>query len=80
MDGIADLRKILEDLGCRRLFLVIDSSYPFLNIKDALEVLPVSEKVKFSDFTPNPLYEQVCKGVKLLRESSCDTILAVGGR
>ena len=33
----------------------------------------------FSDFTPNPLYEQVCNGIELLKNSNCDTILAVGG-
>lgn len=33
----------------------------------------------FSDFTPNPLYEQVCNGIELLKSSNCDTILAVGG-
>ena len=66
-------------MGCRKLFLVIDSSYPFLNIKDSIEALPVEEKVKFSDFTPNPLYEQVCNGIELLKSSQCDTILAVGG-
>ena len=33
----------------------------------------------FSDFTPNPLYEQVCNGIGLLKSSNCDTILAVGG-
>ena len=70
---------ILKDLGCKKLFLVIDSSYPFLNIKDAIEALPVEEKVKFSDFTPNPLYEQVCNGIELFESSHCDTILAVGG-
>lgn len=35
--------------------------------------------MKFSDFTPNPLYEQVCNGIELLKTSKCDTILAVGG-
>ena len=69
---------ILQEVGCQKLFLVIDSSFPFLNIKDAIEALPV-EKVKFSDFTPNPLYEQVCKGIELLKESKCEAILAVGG-
>ena len=33
----------------------------------------------FSDFTPNPLYEQVSNGIELLKTSNCDTILAVGG-
>lgn len=77
--GIANLPAILKEVGCKKLFLVIDSSYPFLNIKDVIEALPVEEKVKFSDFTPNPLYEQVCNGIELLKSSNCDTILAVGG-
>lgn len=59
--------------------MVVDSSYPFLNIKDAIEALPVKERVMFSEFTPNPLYEQVCNGIELLKSSNCDTILAVGG-
>ena len=79
INGIANLPAILKEVGCKKLFLVIDSSYPFLNIKDAIEDLPVEEKVKFSDFTPNPLYEQVCNGIELLKQSKCDTILAVGG-
>lgn len=79
INGISNLPVILKEVGCKRLFLVIDSSYPFLNIKDAIEALPVEEKVMFSDFTPNPLYEQVCKGIELLKQSKCDTILAVGG-
>ena len=78
INRIDKLPGILQEMGCQKLFLVIDSSYPYLNIKDAIEALPV-EKVKFSDFTPNPLYEQVCKGIELLKESKCDAILAVGG-
>ena len=79
INGIDHLPGILQEIGCKKLFLVIDSSYPFLNIKDAIETLPAEEKIKFSDFTPNPLYEQVCKGIELLKSSKCDTILAVGG-
>lgn len=79
INGIDNLPGILQEVGCKKLFLVIDSSYPFLNIKDAIEALPVEEKIKFSDFTPNPLYEQVCKGIELLKSSMCDAILAVGG-
>ena len=79
IQGIDKLSGILQEVGCRKLFLVIDSSYPFLNIKDAIEALPVKERVMFSDFTPNPLYVQVCNGIELLKASTCDTILAVGG-
>ena len=79
LNGIAQLPAILKEVGCEKLFLVVDSSYPFLNIKDAIEELSVKERVMFSDFTPNPLYEQVCNGIELLKASKCDTILAVGG-
>ena len=79
INGTANLPVILKEVGCKKLFLVINSSYPFLNIKDAIEALSVEEKVKFSDFTPNPLYEQVCNGIELLKSSHCDAILAVGG-
>lgn len=78
IQGIDKLPFIQKDINCKRLFLVVDSSYPFLNIKDKVEALDV-EKVSFSDFTPNPLYEQVCNGIELLKSSNCDTILAVGG-
>ena len=45
INGIANLPNILKEVGCKKLFLVIDSSYPFLNIKDAIEALPVKERV-----------------------------------
>lgn len=79
IEGIANLPEILRESGCRNLFLVVDSSYPFLNIREAVESLPVENKVKFSDFTPNPLYEQVSNGIELFKSSHCDSILAVGG-
>ena len=79
VSGIERLIEIFNEIDCKRLLLVADSSYPFLNIKGIIELLPVSEMVRFSDFTPNPLYEQVCKGVELLKSSQCDAILAVGG-
>ena len=69
----------MKSIGCKRLFLVVDASYPYLNIKGDIESLDLTEIVKFSDFTPNPLYEQVCEGLKLLEESQYDAILAVGG-
>lgn len=40
--------------------------------------LPTSAVV-FSDYQPNPLYENVQAGVKLFREERCDAIIAVGG-
>ena len=79
INGISNLPTILTEVRCKKLFLVVDSSYPYLNIKGILESLPVDEKVMFSGFTPNPLYEQACDGIHLFLSSGCDTILAVGG-
>ena len=78
IQGIDKLPQILKDVNCKKLFLVVDSSFPFLNVKGVIEALDV-EKVSFSDFTPNPLYEQVCKGIDLIKVEECDTILVVGG-
>ncbi len=74
--GISHLRDALE--GATKVFLVCDSSFPFLNIKEDIVNMGVPH-VMFSDFTPNPLYEQVCKGIDLFQITKCDTIVAVGG-
>lgn len=78
INGIENLPQILKIVGCKKVFLVVDSSYPFLNIMDDIENMGYPH-VKFSDFTPNPLYEQVCKGIDLFQITQCDIILAVGG-
>ena len=76
LNGISHLSEALE--GATKVFLVCDSSFPFLNIKEDIENMGVPH-VMFSDFTPNPLYEQVCKGIDLFQITKCDTIVAVGG-
>lgn len=78
LNGISHLREALEGAGATKVFLVCDSSFPFLNIKDDIENMGVPH-VMFSDFTPNPLYEQVCKGIDLFQITKCNTIVAVGG-
>lgn len=74
--GIEYLHEALE--GSTKVLLVCDSSFPFLSIKQEIEHMDVPHVV-FNDFTPNPLYEDVCKGVDLFQNTKCDTILAVGG-
>lgn len=76
LKGIQSLGDALE--GSSKVLLVCDSSFPYLNIKADIEAMDVPYVV-FSDFTPNPLYDDVCKGVDLFNITKCDTILAVGG-
>lgn len=75
-NGIDHLLEALS--GAKKILLVCDSSFQFLNIKNEIERIPVPF-VKFDQFTPNPLYEDVCKGVELFNAEQCDAILAVGG-
>lgn len=72
--GYQSIEKALQEVGSQHYMLVCDSSFPFLPIKDIFH-----PEVVFNDFTPNPLYDQVCKGVKLFNEHQCDAIVAVGG-
>ena len=74
--GVENLPRALE--GATKVLLVCDSSFPFLSIRHDIETIGVPYEV-FDQFTPNPLYEDVCKGVDLFRSAQCDAILAVGG-
>lgn len=74
LKGYENIEKSLKQVASERYMLVCDSAFPHLPIKDIFH-----PEVLFSDFTPNPLYEQVCKGVDVFNEHHCDTIVAVGG-
>ena len=74
--GISHLGEAIAD--SRKILLVVDGSFPFLNIKDDIKGMKVPYVV-FDQFTPNPLYEDVVKGVDIFNKEHCDTILAVGG-
>lgn len=77
-----ELEQYLVEQKATSVLLVCDASFPFLQVGHYLEELENRKKihfVKFSEFTPNPLYESVVKGVERLKEEQCDFILAVGG-
>ena len=76
IQGIDSIDTIIG--SSKKVLLVCDSSFPYLTIRERIEriSLPI---VKFDRFTPNPLYEDVCKGVELFNAEQCDIILAVGG-
>lgn len=68
--------------GKKTVLLVCDDSIKFLpDIRGKLEEIKKkgTSIVLFSDFRPNPLYESVVKGVRLLRDKQCDAIIAIGG-
>lgn len=74
LKGIDSLDAILQRTGISRYMLVCDSAFPYLPIKGRF-----SPKVTFDQFTSNPLYEDVCRGVEIFNSNNCDAIVAVGG-
>ena len=73
-----NIEKILRELKSKKYFLVCGGSLKKLAVSDTLDQITIPH-VTFHDFTPNPTYDDVCKGVKRFRETHCDTILAIGG-
>lgn len=72
------INEICARHNIKKLLLVCDSAFRFLLTRE--EYLNIDTKyVVFDQFTPNPLYEDVVKGVKCFRENGCDGILAIGG-
>jgi len=73
---LRDIPALLEALKGRRILLVCGKSFDRLDIAPEIKAL---QPVRFGDFAPNPVYEDICKGVELYRKENCDAILAVGG-
>lgn len=71
--GLEQIRPVLEN---KKFLIVRDSAYDYLKMKEFFDAIP---HVEFAEFTPNPLYEQVCKGVELFNQEQCELIVAIGG-
>ena len=72
------LAEIFRTLGARKFFLICGSPFDRLPLCELFESIG-TPYVRFSGFTSNPVYEDVCRGVDLFRQERCDTIVAVGG-
>lgn len=70
--------EILQSIGSEKFMLVCGGAFDFLALKDYFAGIDIPH-IRFSDFSVNPLYEDVVKGVELLRSENCDVIVAVGG-
>lgn len=73
-----DLANIIERLNAKKVMIVCGQSYKRLELSNYIDNMDV-EKVYFMDFTPNPIYEDVCKGVELFNAEQCEAIIAIGG-
>lgn len=73
-----EIGSILHELGCRKFLLVCGSSFQRLPVTDYFASLDIPY-VTFTEFTPNPQYDEVCRGVEAYRANGCDAVVAVGG-
>ena len=81
-DGaITQVAKILDRLSAGKLFLVVDeSAYTASGANKCLEPYLHSQSVtRFSNFELNPKLHDIERGVRLMRETNPDVIVALGG-
>jgi len=72
------LPEIIEKAGITKLMLVCGRSFDKQPIARTVLNMDIPI-VRFSGFGPNPLYDDVCVGIKQFNDEKCDGILAIGG-
>lgn len=72
---IADFSK---EKGCKKFMLVCGNSFKKSFMMKEIENLDLPFCI-FSDFTPNPDYNEVLNGIRLFNAENCDLIIAAGG-
>lgn len=72
------ITRMEEDYSIHNIMVVCGNNCRKLPIASEIEELefPV---VWFNDFTPNPEYESVEKGVKAFNDNKCEALIAIGG-
>jgi len=80
-DSIFRLRKVLAELGSKRIFLVTGKgSYSACGAEASLgNLLKDYDVRRFCGFTVNPKIEDIERGIDIFRASGSDTVIAVGG-
>jgi len=72
------IEKILKENSASKPMLVCGRSFDSQAIKEYIYSLNL-EIIRFSNFRPNPDYDDVIKGVKLFKDKKCDFIISIGG-
>jgi len=77
-DSYLKIIDIISEARVKKPLLVVDNAYDNLFIKGFIDSLE-TQVVLFKDFKPNPLYEDIVKGVNLFNDEKCDFIISIGG-
>lgn len=78
-NAFSNLPHILKENNCKQLFLICGNHvFQIPKIQECIHSLTIPY-VHFSDFTSNPIYEDIKKGVSVFKQTQCDFIVAIGG-
>lgn len=72
------IKEILEREHISRYMVVCGDYFASTPLKEYLDSLS-AHYVTFSDFQPNPLYEEAVAGVELYRDSGSEMLVSIGG-
>ena len=70
--------EVLKNIGAKKYMLVCSTTFFKVGLDKYFESIDIP-CVYFSEFTPNPKYEEICKGADIFEKEGCDAIVAVGG-
>ena len=73
-----EIGNIIKGFGAKKFMLVCGGSLSRLEVGKYLSELD-TEHIVFSDFSPNPKYEDIVPAVELYKHEGCDVIVAAGG-
>lgn len=78
-DGLNNLNKILEENNAKNILVVCDKvMFEKWPLKKMLEDNRIKYTL-FSNFGPNPKFEDIIEGIDLFKKEDCDFIISIGG-
>jgi len=81
-DSSLELCEAMAQLGMKKIMIVSDEVLVSIGLLDAIEnklkALEI-DYVIYDGILPDPTYDQVEKGLEILRDNHCEAILAIGG-
>lgn len=81
-DCYGQLIRYMESNKIKRILLVAGSSQNNSVVRQLLQDIKSrldAQIVTFSEYTPNPTYEEAEAGVEMFRGNGCDAVMAIGG-
>ncbi len=73
-----NIKSIIKKIGALKPLLVCSNTYNSSFLKEYFESLNLNI-VYFSDYSPNPCYEDILKGIEVFKKENCDLLISVGG-